>query len=434
MHSLTLQQEDSQSKLINLIITSLIVGVGAGLLGMSLVLLLHYIQHLAYSYSLELIISNQSFLKGVNASSAERRVLILTLCGLIAGLGWYLLYSYGKPLISIAETLKTDKKMPVVSTIIHSLLQIVTIALGSPLGREVAPRELSALFAAWVSKKAKLSIKETKIMIACGAGAGLAAVYNVPLGGAMFTLEVLLCTYSWSLLMPALITSAIATLISWSGLGIESIYHVADLKLSSSILLWAILTSPIFGFFAYWFIHIANQQRKKSFHDEKMIIASLVNFCFIGVLAIYFPVLLGNGKSAVQLEFSSFTGIGLSAVILLLRCFIVWSSLRVGAQGGLLTPSLANGALLAAFLGGIWNYFWPTEPFSGFIAIGAVSFLAAAQKMPITSIILIFEFTHLHFDFLVPIMLSVAGALITSNLCEIHFSNKKHLVSARTSS
>lgn len=421
MNPLSIKEEDTQTKLYMLVAVSLVIGVGSGILGMSLALLLHYIQHLAYGYSLDLIISDASFLDGVNASTPVRRVIILTLCGLIAGFGWWLLYSYGKPLVSIGEALKTDKKMPWGSTIIHSLIQIITIALGSPLGREVAPRELGALFASWISEKAGLTIKETKIMIACGAGAGLAAVYNVPLGGAVFTMEVLFCTYSWSLLVPALITSAIATLISWSGLGIESIYHVADLKLSTSIMAWSILTSPIFGFCAYWFIRIANQQRKKSFHDRKMILAALLNFSMIGVLAMYFPVLLGNGKSAVQMEFSSFAGISFSAFLLLLRYLIIWTSLRVGAQGGLLTPAMANGALLAAVLGGIWINFFPAEPFSGFIAIGATSFLAAAQKMPITAIVLIFEFTHIQFDFLVPIMLSVAGAIITSQLCELYY-------------
>lgn len=422
MNPLSIREEDTQTKLYMLVAVSLVVGVGSGILGMSLALLLHYIQHLAYGYSLDLIISNASFLDGVNASTPERRVIILTLCGLIAGFGWWILYSYGKPLVSIGETLKTDKKMPWGSTIIHALIQIITIALGSPLGREVAPRELGALFANWVSEKAGLSIKETKIMIACGAGAGLAAVYNVPLGGAVFTMEVLFCTYSWSILVPALITSAIATLISWSGLGIESIYHVADLKLSTSIMAWSILTSPIFGFCAYWFIRIANQQRKQSLHDRKMILAALLNFSMIGVLAMYFPVLLGNGKSAVQMEFSSFAGISFSALILALRYLIIWTSLRVGAQGGLLTPAMANGALLAAVLGGIWINFFPAEPFSGFIAIGATSFLAAAQKMPITAIVLIFEFTHIQFDFLVPIMLAVAGAIITCQLCELYYN------------
>lgn len=424
MPPVSITEEDSQTTLFMILAVSIVVGIGSGVLGMSLAMLLHYIQHIAYGYSPLHIMSDEHFLEGVSASPLERRVLVLAICGLIAGIGWYLLYHYGKPLVSIGDALNKDKKMPALSTIIHALLQIITIALGSPLGREVAPRELGALFATWVSAKSGLTVKETKIMIGCGAGAGLAAVYNVPLGGAVFTLEVLFFTYSWPILLPAFITSAIATLVSWWGLGIESIYHVPDLTLSASIITWAIITSPFFGFGAYWFIRIANIQRSKAMRDKKMIVAALINFTFIGLLAMYFPVLLGNGKSLVQMEFTNQVGITISALLLGLRCIICWSSLRVGAQGGLLTPSLANGALLAALLGGIWNHFWPALPFSGFIAIGATSFLAAAQKMPLTAIILIFEFTHIHFDFLVPIMLSVTGALLTSAFCE-HFTSKK---------
>lgn len=419
-------REYSERKILVLFFVTLIVGIGSGLLGMFLAMLLHYIQHLAYGYSLDLIISPATFLEGVKASTPGRRVLILFICGVIAGGGWWLLYRYGKPLVSISEALKTDKKMPIISTALHALLQIITIALGSPLGREVAPRELGALFAAWIATKARLSTNDIKTMIACGAGAGLAAVYNVPLGGAVFTLEVLLCTYRWPILIPAFTTSAIATLVSWLGLGNEYIYHVPNLTLNPAIVLYAVTTSPLFGLAAYWFMRIASRQRSHAIRDKKMIGLSILNFTFIGLLAVYFPVLLGNGKSVVQLEFSSYTEIGLSALLLLLRCIITCSSLRVGAQGGLLTPSLANGALLAAFLGGLWNYFSPNLPLAGFIAIGAASFLAAAQKMPLTAIVLLFELTHIRIDFLVPVMLSVTGAIAMCALCELYFDQPKN--------
>lgn len=420
MAILNSHKKPSLSRGITLFYLSVIVGVGAGFLGLSLALLLHWIQHTAYGYSLDRIISNISFYEGVSLASPERRFFCLFLCGLIAGLGWYWLYRYGKPLVSIKEALSGIKKMPFLSTAIHALLQISTIALGSPLGREVAPRELGALWAAWLTEKVALSAEETKIMIACGAGAGLAAVYNVPLGGALFTLEVLLATYRWSVLVPALMTSAIATLVSWTGLGIESVYQVPELHLNASIILWSICTGPVFGYSAFWFMRIANQQRQNAVHDKKIIWKTLLNFCFIGLLALYFPVILGNGKSLVQMEFTNTASIVLSALLLFLHCIITWTSLLSGAQGGLLTPSLANGALLAGVLGGLWNLFWPTIPFAGYVVIGGAAFLAAAQKMPLTAIVLIFEFTHIHFDFLVPMMIAVSEALIVYVFCAEH--------------
>ena len=142
---------DNRSPFAVLVSVTLLTGVGAGLGGMLLALLLHWIQHIAFGYSLEHVISNESFLTGVNGAPPERRVLVMVVCGLVAGLGWWALYRYGRPLVSIKKAVKSeDPRMPVVSTVIHAVLQIVTVALGSPLGREVAPREIGSVWAGWL--------------------------------------------------------------------------------------------------------------------------------------------------------------------------------------------------------------------------------------------------------------------------------------------
>jgi H+/Cl- antiporter ClcA len=138
---------------------TLLTGIGAGLGGMLLALLLHAIQHAAYGYSVAHVISAESFLQGVSAAAPERRVLVLTICGLVAGLGWWALYRFGRPLVSIRQAVKSDDpQMPLASTTVHALLQIVTVALGSPLGREVAPREIGSALVGWLSRRAGLSV------------------------------------------------------------------------------------------------------------------------------------------------------------------------------------------------------------------------------------------------------------------------------------
>lgn len=414
----------SQTSIYTLFLVTVVVGIVSGLLGMALALLLHYIQHLAFGYSPLHIIDNESFFEGVGASSPQRRVVILLACGLIAGFGWAAIYRFGKPLVSIAEAIKTGKTMPTGSTILHALLQIITIAMGSPLGREVAPREVSAVFASWFSSKAGLSPEELKIFLACGAGAGLAAVYNVPLGGAIFVLEVLLCSFSRSVIILALTTSAIAVVVSWWGLGNVPLYHVPELTSNFSLIIWALVTGPVFGFAAFWFIQISIIARSKAPRNWMLIVSCMLNFLIIGLLAIWFPSLLGNGKSLAQVEFSNSAGMGLSMVLLLLRCAIVWSSLRAGAQGGLLTPSLANGALMGIVFGGLWSLLFPALPVEAFAIIGATAFLAAAQKMPLTAIILIFELTRVDLSFLIPMMLAVAGSTSICYLCKNYFINE----------
>lgn len=113
----------------------ILTGIVAGMSGMLLAMLLHAIQHLFFGYSVPHILSQESFLQGVTAAAPARRAGVLVFCGLVAGAGWWLLYRYGRPLVSIARALAVAKPaMPVVATLIHALLQIITVALGSPLG------------------------------------------------------------------------------------------------------------------------------------------------------------------------------------------------------------------------------------------------------------------------------------------------------------
>lgn len=417
-----------QSPLAVLVGVTVLTGLGAGLGGMLLALLLHWIQHVAFGYSLAHVVSDESFLSGVTAAAPERRVFVLIVCGLVAGIGWWALYRWGKPLVSIKKAVKADDpRMPVVSTVVHALLQIVTVALGSPLGREVAPREIGSVWAGWLSHRAGLSVAESRIMVACGAGAGLAAVYNVPLGGAVFVLEVLLGTFGWSALVPAVATSAIAAVVAWIGLGNEHQYQVQQLVLGTPLVVWSVLCGPIFGVAAWGFVKLTTRARADAPKDWRLPVLALINFAIIGVLATYFPQLLGNGKGPASLSFNSELTIGLAALLLVLKVAITAGSLRAGAEGGLLTPGLANGALLAIVLGGVWNLIWPGTSTGAFAIVGAAAFLAASMQMPLTAVVLILEFTRVSHDFLIPVLLAVAGSVSTFKLLtsgKLAFSRK----------
>ncbi|MGC1332227.1 chloride channel protein [Pseudomonas sp.] len=397
---------------------TLFTGIGAGLGGMLLALLLHGIQHLAYGYSQDHLVGHQSFLLGVTAASPLRRVEALALCGLVAGLGWWLLYRYGKPLVSIKKAVANgDARMPGRATVVHVLLQIITVALGSPLGREVAPRELGSLIADRLSRWSGLDTDTRRLMIACGAGAGLAAVYNVPLGGAVFVLEVLLARFAWREAIIALATSAIGASIAWIGLGAEAQYTVPHFVISPGLIAWALLCGPLFGLAAYGFVRLTGAARERAARGGSLPVLALINFTFIGCMAIFLPQVLGNGKGPAQLGFDDQLTIGLAVLLLLAKVAVTSSSLRAGAEGGLLTPALACGALLAVVLGGGWNLLWPGVPLGAFAIVGAAAFLSSSMSMPLTAIVLVVEFTRIDHDFLVPIILAVVGSVCVTRLC-----------------
>jgi H+/Cl- antiporter ClcA len=394
-------------------------GVGAGLAGMLLALLLHAIQHVAYGYSLDALVDTQTFLQGVSAASPQRRIAVMALCGALAGFGWWALRRFGAPLVSVKKAAASSAaRMPARSTLVHVLLQIATVAMGSPLGREVAPREAGALVASWLSEVAQLSPRETRLMIACGAGAGLAAVYNVPLGGAVFVLEVMLGSFSASAAAAALAASALAAVVARIGLGNELQYAIPAFNVSRGLLMFALVAGPVLGIAAYGFKWLTDRASAAAPRGGwSMPLLGVLNFATIGVLAVYFPQLLGNGKSVVQLGFGNELTLGLAAALLGLRVLITASSLRVGAHGGLLTPGLAVGALLGVVLGGAASLSGSGIPSGAFALIGAAAFLASSMNMPLTAIVLIAEFTHVAHPVLVPVVLAVAGSVAANRLC-----------------
>ena len=107
-----------------------------------------------------------------------------------AGIGWVLIHRYGGKLVEVKDAVKdVTKEMPPVTTLIHSTLQIITVAMGSPLGREVAPREATSALITWVMRYVKLTNENRSLLIACASGAGLAAVYNSPVSATYFRLN-----------------------------------------------------------------------------------------------------------------------------------------------------------------------------------------------------------------------------------------------------
>ncbi|MGH4031314.1 chloride channel protein [Actinomycetota bacterium Odt1-20B] len=391
---------------------TVVVGVLAGAAGTLLALLLHAVQHLAYGYS------GGPFLAGAEAASPLRRVAVMVVAGVVGGVGWWALYRFGRPLVGVGDAVRAElPRMPLLTTTVHALLQILTVALGSPLGREVAPRELAAAFAGEACRRAGLTKRQCQVLVACAAGGGLAAVYDVPLGALVFTLEVVLGTWAVGAVIPAAAVAALATWVSWLALPDEPVYHLPELNVGGSLIVWSVLAGPVIGGCAYLFSATARAARARAPRGRTLLLALPAAFLATGLLAIHYPQLLGNGKAPAEVAFSTQPGIALAAVLLVLRTVVVVLCLGAGASGGLLTPSFANGALLGVVTGGAWVLLWPGASIGAYAVVGAGAFLAVAQRMPVTAVVLTLEFTDAPWDLGVPVLLAVAGAMAVRALC-----------------
>lgn len=386
-----------------------LIGLGAGIGGALLIALLHAVQHLAWSYD------SGPFLKAVEHASPARRVLVVTIGGLIAGGGVLLLARFGSADVSDALWLRRAR-LPLFGSLAHGVHSIVIVALGASLGREAAPQQAGAAIASTLGDRAGLPEWQRRLLVACGAGAGMAAVYNVPLGGALFALEVLLGTLALPLVLPALGTALIATAVAWVSVPKAPTYLIAEHSAHASQIVWAAIVGPLAGLASVAYIRLIAGAHRRRPSGAMRLIAPFVVFAALGVLSIAYPQLLGNGKNLVQLALVAQLGAVLLAVLLVLKPIVTAACLASGAPGGLFTPTLAFGVLLGGLAGRAWSELWPGSPLGSYAVVGGAAVLAASMQGPLAAIVLMLELTHRAEGLLVPILLAVVGATVVSRL------------------
>jgi chloride channel protein, CIC family len=386
-----------------------VIGLGAGLGGAALIELLRAVQHLAWSYH------SGDFLDAVQRTSATRRVLVLLVGGVVAGGGTMLMAHRSPGEVSEAIWLRRAR-VPFLASLARAVHSIVIVALGASLGREAAPQQTGAAVASAVSDWARLPEWQRRLLVACGAGAGMAAVYNVPLGGALFALEVLLGTLTLPLVLPALATSAIATAISWIALPTAPTYTIPSYPVSGSQIVWAVIVGPIAGLAAIGWIRLIARAHAMRPSGWQRLAAPVVVFTALGALAIAYPQLLGNGKPVVQLGLVGRLSVALLLVLLVLKPLVTGACLGSGAPGGLFTPTLAYGVLLGGLLGQAWAQIWPGAPLGSYAIVGGAAVLGASMQGPLAAIVLLLELTHHADALMVPILIAVVEATVLARV------------------
>jgi H+/Cl- antiporter ClcA len=392
-----------------LVVVTALVGVGAGISGLAVTVLLRTIQHFAYGYS------EGTFLDSLITSSPSTRVLALSAAGVVGGVGWWALRRWGRPIVPVSESV-AGTRMPAFASLANAALQIVIVGLGASIGREMAPRELGALCAGWLSERAGVTERERRILVACGAGAGLAAVYNVPLGGTVFTVEILLAELSFATVLPALATSAIATLVARVVVPASPLYRVPHFPLTPSLVAWSVLAGPVIGFTAIGFVSLARWAERRRPQGWRILIVMPLVFAAVGLLSLALPAVLGNGRASGQIAFDGTLPIGFIAILVMAKVAATIGTIGSGAAGGTLTPSFAIGAGFGAVAGGLWAMLWPGAPPAAFALIGAAAFLAASMRAPLTALVLVLEFTNQGPSLVIPLMIAVAGAVVVEYL------------------
>jgi chloride channel protein, CIC family len=385
-----------------------LTGVGAGIGAVVLTMLLGKVQHLLWP--------GPNLLDAAAHADAWRHIAILLGAGALTGIGQIVLrrLTSGNG-IDIAEAISEYAgRLPALRTLGSAVLSILVVGMGASLGREGAPKQVGAVLANALSDRVHLSDEQRRLLVACGAGAGMAAAYGVPLGGALFALEVLRGVLALRLILPALLACAIAAGVSWLALPNAPTYVIPAYPSSPSVVCWTLIAGPIAGLVSIGYVHLVAWADRNKPEGWRRLVAPMVALGLLGVAAIEFPQLLGNGKDIAQLAFTNQVTPGLLVILLFLRPLSTILCLGSGVPGGLFTPSLALGALLGGVLGLAWSWVWPGTPPGLYAVLGAAAVLAATTHGPISAVVLVMELTGRDRSFVLPLLLVVVTATVVA--------------------
>jgi len=392
-----------------------LTGIAAGLGAMLMMGVLRAVQHLAFDYH------SGEYSTAVARHSDVRLVVVLAIGGVVTGVGlWAIRRLAGGTGGEPTEVVWSHSgRLALGWTLITGILSEVTVALGGSIGREAAPQRAGAAAGAFLGHRFGLTSQQRNLLIACGAGAGLGAVYNVPFAGALFAMEIYLGTVSLPLVLPALATSAVATAVSWLTLPDRAVYSVPKLANPTlSLMLFAVLLGPCIGLASAGYVRMiawASDHRPKS---RLLLVQPLVVFTALGFVAIAYPLLLGNGVDLAQFAFTGSAGLLTLLALTVLKPVATSACLRSGASGGLFTPTLSFGAIFGALAGHLWLMIWPGPMTASYAMLGAVALLAAAMEAPLTGIAMVMELTRT-ITLSAPMLLAVVGATLISRRLDL---------------
>jgi chloride channel protein, CIC family len=355
-------------------------------------------------------------MEAARRASPWRHVLLLLGAGLLTSAGQWLLtrLTSGNGIDITTAIWFQAGRLPTFSTLGSAVLSIVIVGMGAALGREGGPKQVGAVFGNLASDWRRLSDEERRLMVAIGAGAGMAAVYSVPLGGALFALEVLRGTLALRLVLPALTASIIATEVAAIVIPNAAIYATPAYVITPEVYVWAVLASPLIGLWSVGFVRAIAWADRARPSDWRRFVAPPIVFLCLGLISIPFPEVLGNGQNIAQFLFREPLAPVALLILLPVRPLCTVGSFASGAPGGLFTPSLAAGALAGSALGAVWLWFDPGGNVGIFALIGPGAMLAATTQGPVSTLVLMMELTGQSRLFTLPMLIAIVVATATA--------------------
>lgn len=346
------------------------------------------------------------------------KLLVPVVGGLIVGPLVYFLAreakGHGVPEVMQAIALKNGVIRPRVVAV-KSVASAITISTGGSVGQEGPIIQVGSALGSTIGQLLKVSPERLKILVGCGAAAGIAATFNAPIAGAFFALEVILGNFAIASFSPIVISSVLATVISRAFLGNSPIFVVPHYSLISS---WEI---PLYmalgilcGFVALAFTNSVYAS-ERFFDQMKMpeYLKTPFGGIMLGITIIFFPNIFGGGYETIEQAMKGELLFKTLVMLIFIKLLATSITLGSGGSGGIFAPSLFLGAVAGGAFGYLVNFLFPsiTANSGAYAMVGMGAVVAGATHAPITSILILFEMTN-DYKIILPLMIACTIATI----------------------
>ena len=309
--------------------------------------------------------------------------------------------------------------IPLKVTLFHFFSSVISIGTGAPLGPEGPVAKIGSGIGSYMSQIFNFDRNDMMMYTAAGGGAAIAAVFNAPITGVFFGIEVILLNDLKNRALSSLIIASVfADVVSRATLGNNRIFHIPSYKLGSmdDYLFFLLLgvAAGLLSIFYVWFKGWSKNIFTKKLHTKNVFLKIIPVSLIFGIILIHYYQLFGIGYETLNDVFNNRISFFDVTMLLILQVLFLALFLAAGAYGGTFTPSMSIGAFLGSSFATTMNLIFHTtlDPIT-FALVGMGGVLAGFNSIPLTAIMLVFEVTN-DYKFILPLMLvSVISYLVT---------------------
>jgi len=334
---------------------------------------------------------------------------------------------------------KNDSKIKPHNMWSSILASSVTIGFGGSVGAEAPIVYTGAAIGSNIARWTKLSYKNMTILLGCGAAGAVAGIFKAPLAGVLFTLEILLFNISMSSILPLLLSTVSATVISYIIFGSEPVFQSSLAPFAMQNIPFYFVLGVFCALVSVYFTRMTLWLEDKIKKMKNVWVRWIVSAAFLGLIIFFFPPLFGEGYGDINILLSgktpSYQGLTILdgflksdwtvliffVLVLLFKVFSMSLTNAGGGVGGTFGPTLFVGAIAGFVASRTINLLVAgtgfTVPEQNFVLVGMAGCMAGVMQAPMTAIFLIAEISG-GYELLIPLIITATISFGVSRMIE----------------